>query len=56
MEEMLTDHREMQSNPGTLRREHLEFLAELAKGDVSMLLRFSPRNASGLVPEKYFFI
>ena len=53
MEDMLTDHREMQTNPGTLRRDQLESLTELTKGDVSMLLRFSPANASGLIPEKY---
>jgi len=53
MEDMLTDHRSMQSNPGTLRYEHLESLAEILRGDVSMLIRFSPGNASGLVPTKY---
>ena len=53
MEDMLTDYREMQANPGTLQREHLETLAELVRGDVSMMIRFSPGNASVLVPAKY---
>ncbi len=53
MEDMLTHHMELQSNPSTLQRRHLESLAALVNGDVSMLLRFSPRNASGLVPTKY---
>lgn len=39
--------------PDTLQREHLETLSELVKGDVHMLIRFSPANASGLAPEKY---
>ncbi len=50
---MLLDHKEMQSNSSKIQREHLETLAELVKGDVSMLIRFSPANASGLVPVKY---
>ncbi len=54
MEDMLLEHRSMQSNSGTLRYEHRESLAELVKGDLSMLLRFSSGNASGLVSSKYY--
>jgi len=53
VEDMLTDHRKMQSNPGILQREHLESLAKLVCGDVSMMIRFSPGDASGLIPAKY---
>jgi len=53
IEDILDDHREMGPHPSTLRREHLESLAERVKGDVSMLIRFSPANASGLLPQKY---
>ena len=53
MEDMLLNPREMQSNPSTLQTAHLETLADVVKGDVSMLIQFSPANASGLVPVKY---
>ena len=43
----------MQSNPGTLQRAHLESIAEIVTGDVSMLIRFSSAYASGLLPQKY---
>jgi len=53
MEDVFTDHRLMRSHPGVLNRNHLETLAELVRGDVSMLLRFSPANASVLPPDRY---
>ena len=53
MEDMLMDRSVMVSDPGVLSRSHLESLAEQTVGDVSMLVRFSPGNASSLTPDKY---
>lgn len=53
MEDIALDRKLMEPNPGVLSRSDLESLAELVVGDVSMLVRFSPGNASSLMPEKY---
>ena len=53
MEVTLVDHRLMRPNPVTLNWEHLEQLADMVLGDVSMLLRFSPASASVLTPDRY---
>lgn len=53
MEDMLLDRRVMDLRPGVLSRTHLEMLAKELVGDVSMLVRFSPANASNLAPDKY---
>jgi len=53
VEDLLEDHWMMKTRPGVLDRKNLDSLAELVRGDVTMLLRFSPATASALEPRKY---
>jgi hypothetical protein len=46
-------HRLMQPDLGVIKRNHLEILVDLTRGDVSMLLRFSPASALALPPDRY---
>ena len=53
VEDLLEDHWVMKARPGVLEKGHLESIAELTRGEITMLLRFSPANASALTPRKY---
>jgi hypothetical protein len=53
IDELLQDYKTMKPNPGILKKEHLESLAERVVGDVSILLKISPAAASNLTPETY---
>jgi len=53
IDDILQDYTVMKPNPGILKKEHLESLAERVVGDVSILLKFSPAVASNLTPETY---
>ena len=53
VEDLLEDHWVMKAIPEVLDRRHFDALAETARDDVTMILRFSPANASALEPRKY---
>jgi hypothetical protein len=53
MMDVIEDFDSMRPRAGVLNRRHLDDLAEILVGDVNMIVRFSPANASSLAPDKY---